>query len=89
MHRFSVDVPITDLNGEWTTEAAAAWVGTRWPLKLSQLKLGDVELGDVAIPARVVAAEAAPDGVTVRLDLEIDIPLADDHTVANINVDGN
>ncbi|MFC8946353.1 MULTISPECIES: hypothetical protein [Streptomyces] len=82
MTRFSVDLPVPSIDGEWAPEAAAALVGQRWPLKATL-----VEGQMVSVPARVVAAQTSPDGVTMRLDLETDVLMEGNFSVSNISVD--
>ncbi|MFE6412154.1 hypothetical protein ACFVOR_35070 [Streptomyces sp. NPDC057837] len=41
----------------------------------------------MSIPARVVAAQTSPDGVTMRLDLETDVLMEGNFSVSNISVD--
>ncbi|WP_331718736.1 hypothetical protein [Streptomyces sp. NBC_00212] len=67
MNRFSVDVPVPSIDGRWDEESAAAFLG-----KGLRLKVGADDR-----TATVVGVELAPDGLTVRLELEADIAIPD------------
>ncbi|MFD9053526.1 hypothetical protein [Streptomyces zaomyceticus] len=81
--RFSVEIPVPNLNGQWAPGVADTLVGAQWPLKATLSELGAVEL-----TARVVAAQIAPDGLTLRLDLETEM-LDGDFVLSDISIDGD